>query len=58
MLLAKTGSVDMKSKWIITYWDMNRDCACKIGVASYEEAMTKKINLQRKGHNNVQVRMR
>jgi len=48
----------MKAKWIITYWDNNKDCACKVGVHSHEDAMTLSERLKRKGHNNVQIHLK
>lgn len=48
----------MKPKWIVTYWDMKRDCVAKQGKATYEEAMTFAAKCKAKGHSNVQVKLR
>jgi len=48
----------MKAKWVITYWDNNVDAARKVGTSTYEEALTLAEKLRRKGHNNVQIKLR
>lgn len=46
----------MKNPWILTWWDVYKDAACKQGMPTYEAALLKQASLQRKGHCNVQIK--
>lgn len=48
----------MKSPWILTWWCIYKDAACKKGIPTYEAALRKQAVLQRQGHHNVQINPR
>lgn len=48
----------MKAKWIVEYWDDNKDCLKRVGFQTYEDAVTHQQKVKQKYNRTATIKLK